>query len=106
MMMDNQGLLTRVETSLPFTSPFPNLTLQANWDITNKIVHSIRQFAQTPSFLHVKGYQDDQTTYDALPLNAQLNVNADTEAGIYQHKYPAQHPITPRLPSNCAQLHI
>jgi hypothetical protein len=62
MMTDNQGLLTRVENSLPFTDPFPNLTLQADWDVTDKIVTSIRQLAQTPSFLHVKGHQDDLTT--------------------------------------------
>ncbi len=107
MMKDNQGLLTRIETSLPFTKSFPNLTLQADWDVTNKIVHSIQQLAQPPSFLHVKGYQDDLTMYDALPLKAQLNIEANEEAGIYQyHTYPAQHPIVPRHPSNHAQLHI
>jgi hypothetical protein len=42
----------------------------------------------------------------ALPLNAQLNVDADEEAGIYQQTYPAQRPQIPRLPSNFAQLHI
>jgi hypothetical protein len=41
-----------------------------------------------------------------LPLNAQLNVDADEEAGIYQHTFPLQRPIIPRLPSNRAQLHI
>jgi hypothetical protein len=41
MMTDNQGLLTRVETSLPFVDPFPKYTLQADWDVTNEIVTSI-----------------------------------------------------------------
>jgi hypothetical protein len=106
MMTDNQGLLTRVETSLPFVDPFPNCTLQANWDVTNKIITSLRQLSKTPTFLHVKGHQDDGAAHDTLPLNAQLNVDADEEAGIYQHTFPSQRPIVPRLPSNRAQLHI
>jgi hypothetical protein len=96
-MTDNQGLLTRVTTSLPFDDPFPNTTLQADWDVTNKIVHSIRQLGIT---------QDDSIYYAALPLNAQLNVDANAEAGTYQHTYPVQRPLIPRLPSNRAQLNI
>jgi hypothetical protein len=106
MMTDNQGLLTRVERSLPFEHPFPNLTLQADWDVTNEILHSVRSLSITPRFLHVKGHQDDHTEYANLSLNAQLNVDADAEAGTYQQQYPAQRPIIPRLPSNHAQLHI
>jgi hypothetical protein len=106
MMTDNQGLLTRVETSLPFVDPFPNYTLQADWDITNEIITSIRQLSNTPTFVHVKGHQDDGAAYETLPLNAQLNVDADKEAGIYQCTFPLQRPIVPRLPSNRAQLHI
>ena len=44
--------------------------------------------------------------YHALPLDVQLNVDADTEAGAYQCMHPAQQPLIPRLPSNPAQLHI
>jgi hypothetical protein len=106
MMTDNQGLLTRVETSLPFVDPFPNYTLQADWDVTNEIITSIRQLSNTPTFVHVKGHQDDGAEYETLPLNAQLNVDADEEAGIYQYTFPLQRPIVPRLPSNRAQLHI
>jgi hypothetical protein len=106
MMTDNQGLLTRVATSLPFEDPFPNMTLQADWDVTNEIVHSIRQLGITPVFLHVKGHQDASTAYNALPLNAQLNVDANAKTGTYQQTYPVQRPLIPRLPSNRAQLHI
>jgi hypothetical protein len=38
VMTDNQGLLTRIETSLPYVDPFPNSTLQADWDVTNEII--------------------------------------------------------------------
>jgi hypothetical protein len=105
-MTDNEGLLTRVTTSLPFLEPFPNVTLQADWDVTNEIIHSLRQLECQLSFLHVKGHQDDHSGFADLSLNAQLNVEADAEAGEYQQTYPSQRPIIPRLPSNRAQLHI
>jgi hypothetical protein len=103
MMTDNLGLLTRVEKGLPLEHPFPNITLLADWDVTNKIIHSVRQLGGTPRFTHVKGHQDNFMAYEALSLNAQLKVNADAEAGEYQHNYTAQRPLIPRLPSNRAQ---
>jgi hypothetical protein len=106
LMTDNEGLLTRVTTSLPFLEPFPNVTLQANWDVTNEIIHSLRQLECQLSFLHVKGHQDDHKRVRCLSLNAQLNVEVDAEAGEYQQTYPSQCPIIPRLPSKRAQLHI
>jgi hypothetical protein len=106
MMTDNKGLLTQLETSLPYIEPFPNLTLSADWDVTNEIVCSIRQLQTHTTLAHVKGHQDDHVPYDDLPLDAQLNVDADAEAGYYQQMFPAQRPLIPRLPSNHAQLHI
>jgi hypothetical protein len=106
MMTDNKGLITRVETSMPFTDPFPNLTLQADWDITNEIVTSLPTLQTQPAFLHVKGHQDDKIAYDELTLNAQMNVDAGSEAGDFQNNYPAYRPMIPCLPSNRAQLHL
>lgn len=54
----------------------------------------------------MKGHKDSNTLYAALPLEAQLNVNADTEAGYYQCQNAVHWPIIPRLPSDCVQLHI
>jgi hypothetical protein len=106
MMTDNQGLLTRITTSLQYPTPFPNLTLLPNWDITHEIAQSLRKLSHPPSLLHVKGHQDDDTQYCDLPLDAQLNVDADTEAGYYQSMYPAQRRVIPCMPSNAVQLHI
>jgi hypothetical protein len=55
---------------------------------------------------HVKGHQDSHTAYNNLSLEAQLNVDADAEAGFFQSTYPAQRPLIPRLPSNHVQLQI
>jgi hypothetical protein len=106
LMTDNLGLLTRVEKSLPHPDPFPNMTLKPDWDVTNKIVVTLQAMTFNPILAHIKGHQDDHAIYEDLPLTAQLNVNADKEAGYYQSMYPAQRPIIPRLPSNRVQLHI
>jgi hypothetical protein len=41
-MTDNLGLLTRIEKSLPYLEPFPNLTLASDWDVTNEIVTTLQ----------------------------------------------------------------
>jgi hypothetical protein len=106
MMTDNQGLITRITTSLPHDEPFPNLTLLSDWDVTNEISQSLCTFQREPILGHVKGHQDSHTHYDALPLDAQLNVDADTAAGAYQCMHPMQRPIIPCIQSNSVQLHI
>ncbi len=106
LMTDNLGLLTRVEKSLSYPEPFPNITLQPDWDVTHEIVTTLQKMTIKPTLEHVKGHQDDHTLYEELHLNAQLNVDADEEAGYYQSTYPARRPIIPRLPSNRVQLHI
>ncbi len=59
-----------------------------------------------PTLEHVKGHQDDHTPYEDLDLEAQLNMDADKEAGNYQRMHHTYCPIIPRLPHNCIQLHI
>jgi hypothetical protein len=76
-MTDNLGLLTRVEKNLPYPDPFPNVTLQADWDVTNEIITTLQAMKVTSVFEHVKGHQDDHQAYNDLPLMAKLNVNAD-----------------------------
>jgi hypothetical protein len=105
-MTDNQGLLTRIKSSLPFPEPFPNITLALDWDVTHEISCSLRTFMHSPLLQHVKGHQDSHTAYVALPLEAQLNVDANAKAGFFQCTYPARRPLILRLPSNDVQLHI
>jgi hypothetical protein len=106
MLTDNQGLLTCISSSLLYPHPFPNFTLVLDWDVTHEISQSLRTLAREPILKHVKGHQDQHTQYTDLPLDAQLNVDADAEARAYQCMHPAQRPLIPRLPSNSVQLHI
>jgi hypothetical protein len=106
LMTDNLRFLTRVKKCLPYPDPFPNTTLQADWDVANKIVCALQSMNLMPQFKHIHGHQDDHTPYDDIPLKAQLNVNADTEVGFYQTTYPAKRPLIPRLSNNCIQQHL
>jgi hypothetical protein len=52
--------------------------------------------AATPQLEHIKGHQDEETPYDDLTLEAQMNVDPDTEARSYQTMFPLLCPaITP-----------
>jgi hypothetical protein len=95
MLTDNQGLLTRIATSLQYIIPFPNFTLLPDWDMTNEIAETLRLLPTPPLLVHVKGHQDDHHDYSELSLEAQLNVDADTEAGYHQCTYPGQRPVVP-----------
>jgi hypothetical protein len=105
-MTDNLGLLTRIQQCLPYPNPFLNTTLQSNWDVTNESIVTLQDMKIKPIFKHVKGHQDDHRPYDSLPLDAQLNLDANHEAENYQAMFPANRPLIPRLPHNCVQLHI
>jgi hypothetical protein len=74
--------------------------------VTNEIIVTLQEMKINPIFEHVKGHQDDHHAYADLPLDAQLNVDADQEASNYQTMFPAHRLIVPRLPHNRAQLHI
>jgi hypothetical protein len=108
MLTDNPGLLTHTETILQYLTPFPNFTLLPDWDLTHETAESLRLLPKPPQLVHVKGHQDDHQDYSELSLEAQLNVDADTEAGFHQCTYPGQRPVVPRLPSNgkviCSKL--
>jgi hypothetical protein len=80
--------------------------LLSDQDVANKISQRLQTFAWEPPLHHVKGRQDAHNAYWGLPLDAQLNVDADTKAGTYQCIDPAQRLIIPRLPSIPVQLHI
>ncbi len=59
-----------------------------------------------PFFRHVKGHQDDKTAYGNLPLEAQLNVDADHEAGSYYQMHPKDDIPVRLIPGTCANLTI
>jgi hypothetical protein len=85
---DNKGLLTRITQRSQYTHNYPTATHAPDWDLIEELHESLAHFAQPTPFTHVKGHQDDTKKYQDLSLDAQLNVDADHEAGNYQWNYP------------------
>jgi hypothetical protein len=106
LICDNEGLITRLRDAIQYTSVFPNDTLVPDWDITNAIISTLQSTRLQPLFDHIKGHQDKHVSFALLPLEAQLNVEADHKAVHHQTLYQRYRPHVPRLQSNLAQLHI
>lgn len=84
---DNKGLLTSVKKGRKYHEYYPTMTTAADWDVIHEIVESMKILKANPTTHHVKGHQDDDKSYDELPLPAQLNIDADALAEKYQSQY-------------------
>jgi exonuclease III len=105
--LDNTSVITRVSKALkrPWTSP--NLTLAPEWDLIELIKTSYQELDHPADIKWVKGHQDNDRPRENLPLSAQLNCEADDQAGQYQTEHGTQpRPIGPFLPTTMAQLLI
>ena len=83
-MADNQGLLTAILQDSQYSEPFPNTTLEPDWDIRNEIKETLKLIGRPNLFIHVKGHQDEGQSVESLDLPAQLNVEADHEANAFR----------------------
>eukprot|EP00980_Cylindrotheca_fusiformis_P026777 scaffold17422_cov103-Cylindrotheca_fusiformis.AAC.6 len=84
---DNLGLIKKVKQALQYDSPFPNTTLEPDYDLVHSIVQTIRQAQLEVCVFHVKGHQDrDNIPFDELPLCVQLNIEADELAGEFRQR--------------------
>ena len=88
---DNKSILQRIKQRPDnLSSIFPNETLASEWDILIEIWHSLQGYNEhcEPAFSHVKGHQDKNKPYQSLPLQAQLNVDADALATDFLQNNP------------------
>jgi hypothetical protein len=102
----NAELIRRFRAHLQYKEPFPNETLQSEYDVTEQIYRTQATHNIKATFYWVKGHQDKNKTYEELPLEAQLNINADELAGEYQDEYGKFRPLVHLLPSCPAMLAI
>lgn len=72
------------------------------------MAHAVTELPTILPIQHIKGHQDRKVPYEDLPLNAQLNVDADRLAGLFQDEHGRPRPrVRPRLPNNNGvQLHL
>ena len=96
---DNSGLLDRLREQQKIRYPVPNSIFEPDWDIIEAITRTIETSDIEPTFQHVKGHQDEKKAYQDLPFLAQLNVDADYQAGQYQSRHGSHRPIIPLSPT-------
>ena len=77
--------------------------LDPDWDITSNIIE-VAATIPGVSFQYVRGHQDRTTAYDRLPLLAQLNVDADEMANMYQQAHGEAR--TNVLPTNNSGVYL
>ena len=85
---DNISLIRRQRNRLGYDTCYPNLTLASEYDLIEQTHQTHRKYHIQATFVHVKGHQDSTSAVDKLPLEAQLNVEADQLAGSYYLKGP------------------
>jgi hypothetical protein len=100
---DNAELIRRMNAHKHYHDPFPNETLRSEFDITEQIYNTQVASKIKPIYIWVKGHQDDDSQYKDLSLEAQLNIDADELAGIFQQQSGKSRPIVHMLP-NCPAL--
>jgi hypothetical protein len=103
---DNAELIRRCKSHLQYKDPFPNKTLRSKYDITEQIYNTQEEHNIKAFFHWEKGHQDNNKNKEDLPLEAQLNIEADKLAGKYQEEYGKYRPIINMLPSCPAMLTI
>ncbi|OEU15138.1 hypothetical protein FRACYDRAFT_239817 [Fragilariopsis cylindrus CCMP1102] len=103
---DNAELIRRCKAHKHYNEPYPNETLTSEFDVSEQIYITQKENSIKAHFKWVKGHQDNNMKYDDLPLEAQLNVDADELAGEYQEEQGQFLPIIHILPSCPAMLSI
>lgn len=106
IICDNKGLLERIEEASTWGHITPNVTLRAEWDIESVILQLYTELSIKFSFLHVHSHQDDKVSAASLPLEVQLNIEADKLATAYMQEDTTRRPIAALFPSAKAQLII
>jgi hypothetical protein len=74
-----------------------------DWDLVSNILVELEKW---PGLIlqHVRGHQDRKVAYHRLPLLAQLNVDADTMATMYQCEHGESRPLV--LLTDTAGVHL
>ena len=99
---DNKAAISQLCREEFQTKHFANFLLSSDWDIISTTALITKQLPQH-EYVWTKGHQDKTIERTLLSFLAQLNCEADDEAGIFQQNNTT-HPIVPMIPFTKAQL--
>ena len=77
--------------------------LQPDWDVLIEIQHAMTQMPEI-TLQFIKGHQDRSVRFERLSLLAQLNVEADEMATLFQNTHGADRPVVIMSPRTRAHL--
>jgi hypothetical protein len=103
---DNQSLVTKINKVKDYSTIYPNVTMDAEWDCIAQIRTTMKALGKlAPSISHILGHQDQKIPYEQLPLDAQLNCDADVAASQYLQMQPLlDHSHAHTFPEGHCQL--
>jgi len=107
--IDNDALIKRLQSETLKKYKDPSATLHPDWDVIQQFVHTWREFDLDPerySFEWIKSHQDDHAAKAQLPLEAQLNCEADRMAAIYQELDFGHRQLVPMIKGTKCHLTI
>ena len=95
---DNLGLIKKQASFRKFALAKYSATLHSEWDALISVFHLMNDFPEVPQLTHILGHQDNDFSYQDLPLDAQMNTQADALATMELEEYatPFHHvPFNP-----------
>lgn len=106
-MSDNKELINRQANHKTYQYPYPNQTLKAEFDLTEQTYMTHKAYNIIGTFNYVYGHQDNNDDYMKVPLDTQLNIEANALAELYYTSGGKQSTaIAHILPSSPAMLTI
>ena len=102
---DNLDLVNRSKEHLNYKHPYPNNTLESEYEITKQIYLTNTTYHVEAMFQHVYRHQDSKSNRE-LTIEEKLNVVADKLAGQYQNELGSYCPIAHMYPSTPDVLEI
>ena len=85
---------------------FSSRMLISDWDALTTIQDTLETVTYPLRIEHIKSHQDDKKPYNTLSLHAQLNVDADHLANLYQRYHGPSRPQVLMFPKARAQLQL
>jgi hypothetical protein len=84
---DNQGLLKKQASFCKFALARFSSALHSEWDALISVYNLMDRFPKLPFLKHVLGHQDLELDYSDLPLDAQMNTQADSLATMELNEF-------------------
>ena len=103
---NNLELVRRELKHNHYRDSYPNAMLTVEYNVTEQIYLTNSANQIEASYSWVKGHQDLYTATSKLPLEAQLNIEADKLAGDFQQQYGKHISVVTLLLSSPALLSI